>query len=136
MPNDTLLVAHVMTRTPHSIRIDASVDAARKMMYDHGIRHLPVLKSGALVGIVTDRDLRLIEALSGTGNAALTVEEAMSAEVVAVPPDAELLDVVRQMEHTKIGSVVVMDQDQVTGIFTTIDALRILGELLRPDPAE
>ncbi|NUN12441.1 MAG: CBS domain-containing protein [Myxococcales bacterium] len=125
-----------MTRSPHSIRLDASTDSARRLMYEHGIRHLPVLKSGSLVGIVTERDLRLIEGIQGQGNTQLTVEEAMSAEVVAVPPTAELLDVVQQMEHTKIGSVVVMDDDLVVGIFTTIDALRILGELLRPDPTE
>ncbi len=105
---------------------------AHHMMRLHRIRHLPVLEAGKLVGIVTERDLHLIETLPGGDPDAVTVEEAMTVDVYAVHPDGAVDSIVEKMADHKYGSAVVLDrQGAVEGIFTTVDALQVLAEVLR-----
>ena len=59
----------------------------------------------------------------------LAVEEAMSQEVYSVSPKASLREVAQTMAERKYGSAVVMEGNQVRGIFTTVDALRVLATL-------
>lgn len=100
------------------------------MMREHRIRHLPVLHGGRLVGIITDRDLGLVESLKDVDPAKVTVEEGMSSVVYAVAPTTPLADVVRAMADHKYGSVVVMVKEKVVGIFTTVDLCRVLLHFL------
>lgn len=120
-----------MTTSPHSIGRDQPLARAHAVMHDHKIRHLPVLHGGALVGVISDRDLRLIETLRGVDPAEVTVEEAMSSAVYAVTPDAALDEVVATMAEHKYGCAVILQNQHVVGIFTTVDACRALAELLR-----
>jgi acetoin utilization protein AcuB len=55
------------------------------------------------------------------------IEEAMAVDVYAVSPDTSLLDVVAAMADHEYGCAVVIDGPHVTGIFTTVDALRVLA---------
>lgn len=120
-----------MTASPHSIGFDQTLGTAHAMMREHHIRHLPVLAGGRLVGIVTERDLHLVETMAGVDPHKVKVDEAMSSNVYAVPPDAPLDEVAREMAERRYGSVVVMDRDRVVGIFTSVDAARTLAELLQ-----
>jgi len=120
-----------MTATPHSIGPDQPLALAHKMMREHHFRHLPVLNGGALVGMITDRDLHLIETLRDVDPEKVTVEEAMSSSPYAVSPDALLDEVVAEMAEHKYGSAVVMQNQKVVGVFTTVDVCRALAELLR-----
>lgn len=54
------LLKSVMTSCPHAIELEASLSIARQFMREHRIRHLPVIQNTKLVGIVTDRDIKLI----------------------------------------------------------------------------
>ena len=72
----------------------------------------------------------LVETLPGVNPTDVRVEEAMVMDVVTVAPDAPVGEVVESMLERKIGSVVVTDGDRVVGVFTTIDALRALHQLL------
>lgn len=119
-----------MTTSPHSIGVEQPLSRAHEFLREHGIRHLPVLRAGKLVGILTDRDLHLVESLQGVDPAKVLVEDAMSAIVYAVGPDALLDDVVSTMAEHKYGSAVVMQNEKVVGIFTTVDVCRALAELL------
>lgn len=120
-----------MTTTPHSIGVEQPLSRAHTMMREHGIRHLPVLHGGKLMGILTDRDLRLVESLAGVDPTKVTVEDAMSTFVYAVSPETPLDEVVGTMGEAKYGSAVVMQNDKVVGIFTTVDACRAFAELLQ-----
>jgi acetoin utilization protein AcuB len=120
-----------MTTSPHSIGRDQPLLQAHAVMREHKIRHLPVLEGGELLGVISDRDLHLIETLRDVDPAKVTVEEAMSTEVYAVKPDAALDDVVETMAKHKYGCAVVIQNHHVVGIFTTVDVCRSLAELLR-----
>lgn len=122
-------VAQHMTVSPLAIGSDRTLADAHRLMRDHGIRHLPVVDAGALVGVVSQRDLYLAETLKGVDPATDTVREAMTAEPYAVPPDAPLDEVAAVMADRRLGSALVVDRGSVIGIFTTVDALRALSEL-------
>ncbi len=119
-----------MTTSPHSVGVEQSLARAHVMMREYKIRHLPVLHGGKLVGMLTDRDLHLVESLKDVDPEKVTIEDAMSTSVYAVHPEAQLDEVVRTMGQHKYGSAIVMQNDKVVGIFTTVDLCRAFAELL------
>ena len=125
-------VAKYMTPGPHSVGAEQTLAHAAEAMQKHGIRHLPVLHGGQLVGIVSDRDLRLLDAISDVNPALITVSDAMTSEVYAVSPETPMREVVAAMAKHKYGSVVIMEHHKVVGIVTTVDVCNALLELLGP----
>ena len=128
-----LTVQQFMTPSPHTINHDQALSVASRVMRDHDIRHLPVLQDGRLVGIVSQRDLHLIAGLKHVDPDVVTVSQAMSAEVYTVGPRASVRDIASEMATQKYGSAVVMQDNRVVGVFTTVDALRVLYGLLEVD---
>jgi acetoin utilization protein AcuB len=126
----------VMTPSPHSIGHDQKLSLAHQIMRKHHIRHLPVLEAGKLVGVLSQRDLFLVETLRDVDPEEVEVSDAMSSEVFHVEPTADLADIAREMGEKKIGCAVVLDGDKVIGVFTTTDALRVLAEMLAPPRKE
>jgi acetoin utilization protein AcuB len=125
-----------MTPSPHSIGAEQSLARARAMMQEHRIRHLPVLHGGRLVGMISDRDVHLVESLKDVDPRLITVFDAMAQTVYAVAPETPLDEVAQQMAEHKYGSAVVMQNQKVVGIFTTVDACHTLAELLRSQLAK
>ena len=123
-------IERYMTPGPHSIGQEQPLVQAHKLMRDYRIRHLPVLHGGKLVGVLSDRDLHLIETLRDVDPNKVTVEEAMSEVVYTVAPKAPLDEVVREMAKHKYSCAVVEDSGKVVGVFTTVDALRAFADLL------
>jgi acetoin utilization protein AcuB len=132
----THVIDDFMTRTVHTIGTQSPLAEAHRLMNEHAIRHLPVLEGGKLVGVVSMRDLHLIETLKGVDPKEVAVEEAMAQEAYTVPPGTALLEVARTMAMHKYGSAVVTRDGTVEGIFTTIDALKALETLLSSTQAE
>jgi acetoin utilization protein AcuB len=124
-------VSRYMTAQPWTIERDASLHDAAQLMRSHQIRHLPVLSSGTLVGLITDRDLQLIAARHGGDLAAAPVAEAILERPFIVTGDTALDEVAEIMAEHKYGSVIVMGRDGVEGIFTAVDACRVLAEVLQ-----
>ena len=125
-------MSRYMTRQPWTIRKDAKMSQAHELMRAHRIRHLPVLEGGKLVGIVSDRDLHLIETLPDSDPDEVTVEEAMTEEVYAVGLDDPVDAVADRMAARKYGCAVVVNRrGAVEGIFTTVDAMQVLADVLR-----
>ena len=119
-----------MTAVPHTIRPDLSLSAADRLMHEHGIRHLPVLQGGKLVGLLSQRDIRLLESFKDVDPEKMQVMEAMSQDVYEVEPSAYLDEVASTMAAHKYGSAVITQNSKVVGIFTAVDALQALAELL------
>lgn len=124
-------ISRYMTSKPWSIPRTATLAEAHRRMREHDVRHLPVTDDGALCGIVSDRDLRLIEAVVGADPDLTLVEEAMTERPFVVTGDTSLDEVVEIMGDKKYGSVVVVGRDGLEGIFTATDACHALAQLLR-----
>jgi acetoin utilization protein AcuB len=126
-------VREYMTPAPRTISPRQALTHARQIMLGHHIRHLPVLDGGRIVGLISERDLLLVESLPGVNPTDVRVEEAMVQEVFTVAPDEPIADVIETMIETKVGSAVLVDGQRVVGVFTTIDALRALRDRLQKD---
>ena len=124
-------VERFMTANPVAITSDRTLADAHRVMRERQIRHLPVVDSGRLVGVVSQRDLYLLETLQGIDPDAERVEEAMTAEPFTVALDAPLEDVASVMAERRYGSAVVLQGGEVVGLFTTVDALRALATVSR-----
>jgi acetoin utilization protein AcuB len=122
-----------MTVQPWTIERDASLRDAHTLMQSHQIRHLPVLEDGRLVGVVTDRDLLLLEVTARVDVDTTHVDRAMTERPFIVTGDTALDEVVAIMSERKYGSVIVMGREGVEGIFTAVDACRVLSEVLQSE---
>ena len=126
------VVGSVMTRSPLSVPIDATVSVAEDMMIDNEVRHLPVTDGEALVGIVSDRDIAFSSNVSDSDLAdRLRVRDVCSLDVYTVPPDEPLDAVLSEMVRRHLGSVVVTEHGKIAGVFTVTDACRYFAEYLR-----
>ena len=119
-----------MTMVPHTIGAEQSLAKAEKIMSDYRIRHLPVLSGGKLVGILSDRDVRLVESFKDVDPDKVTVEEALTPDPYITAPSASLSAVCAEMAAHKYGCVLVVDNNKLVGIFTWVDALKAFDELL------
>lgn len=130
MTKAKLFVQTFMSSCPQTIGADQTLSHAHALMREHGVRHLPVLHAGRLVGMLTQRDLALVETFKDVDPARIQVEEAMSQEVYTVAPETPLEEVAREMADKKYGSAVILEKGKVVGIFTTVDVCRALSALL------
>ena len=135
-----MLVGERMTRDPIVIHDDTPMDEAMKVMRDNKVRRLPVLnKKGALVGIVSERDLLYASPSPATSLSIyelhyllsrIKVAEVMTTEVITVTEDTPLEEAARIMADNKIGGLPVVKNGELTGIITETDLFKIFLELL------
>lgn len=130
-----------MTPFPYSIEGGESIARAKAMMDEHEIRHLPVTEDRELVGVLSDRDIRVARRVGGQPDTAgeLTVASVCSRPPYVVELSAALDDVVVEMAERGIGSAVVVRQGKLAGILTTTDVCRVLAHVLRemaPTPGD
>jgi acetoin utilization protein AcuB len=126
-------IREYMTPTVHTVDIETSLPEARRLMHAHQVRHLPVVDGARLVGLVSQRDIVALETSPYIDTSTVSVQDAMAEVPFAVPPETPLREVVQVMAENKYGSVVVVEGDAIRGIFTTIDAMGVLAELLLRD---
>ncbi len=122
-------VQKYMTTSPITIGVEQTIAHARDVMREHRIRHLPVLHGGRIVGLVSERDVALIESLKDVDPTKVTVEDAMSQSPYTTSPDTTIDVVCAEMAEHKYGAAIVMQNNHVVGVFTTVDACRTLAEL-------
>ena len=131
--DDTMRVSALMTATPITVTPETSVVDARHLMATSKIRHLLVTDGTRLVGIVTDRDIRLNLPSPATSLsvwelnyllARLVVREVMSRGVITIGPERDAAEAARIMIEHKIGALPVLEGDRLIGIVTETDFLR------------
>ncbi len=123
-------VQKYMTYTPKSIGFDQTIDHAIETMRKLHLRHLPVLKAGKLVGILTDRDINLVLQFNDVDPKTLKVEEAYTPDPYFTTPNAPLNEVATEMAEKKYGCAIVVDNNKLVGIFTEVDAYKALAEII------
>lgn len=123
-------ISKFMTTMPHTIGPDQTLAKADKLMSDLRIRHLPVLEAGKLIGILSERDLKLVETFKDVDPEEMTIEEAFTRDPFVVSPESLLSDVCAEMAAHKYGCALVCDNKKLVGLFTWVDALKAMNELL------
>jgi acetoin utilization protein AcuB len=128
-----------MSKNVVTIDANDAMQDAMSVLKEHGIRMLPVMKKGKLVGIVTDRDLKKASASDATTLeihellyllTKIKVNDIMTRDPIAVPPDYTVEETARVLLDGKIsGAPVVDDYGQVVGIITQTDLFRVLISL-------
>jgi acetoin utilization protein AcuB len=121
-----------MTPFPYSIDVDAPLAEAHALMRRHHFWHLPVTANGAIAGILTDRDIKLVLGpdFGNPDEHALRVRDAYVERPWVVPASTPVAIVARTMADNHIGSAIVTKNDKLVGIFTVTDACRALAEML------
>jgi acetoin utilization protein AcuB len=127
-------VRELMTGALITVRPDTPVLDARHLMLQRQIRHLLVTSdNGELLGIITDRDIRLNLPSQATSLSVweinhlltrLTVEQVMTSSMITVGPDREARDAAQLILDHRIGALPVVDAGHLIGIVTETDLLR------------
>jgi acetoin utilization protein AcuB len=126
-------VGAAMTPFPYSVGPDSSVTDVEQLMNRHRIRHVPVVDQGRVLGVVSERDLHhLVHAALPEGDKArLRIRHLLRHAPYVVEMSTPLDEVADEMAKRHIGSAAVVRHDKLAGIFSTVDACRLLAEFLR-----
>jgi acetoin utilization protein AcuB len=131
------MTSSVVTMSP-----DSTLAEAIAVVRTRRIRHLPVVQHGRLVGIVTDRDLRLASPPPwAAGDAGLvqalqerTVADVMTTSVITVEADTPLEEAARQMWSHRIGCLPVTRGSELVGMLTQTDLMTAFTDLFSAPP--
>lgn len=120
------------TPDPVTAHEDMTMDELSELMERHDIRHLPVLRGDDVVGLISERDVRLVSGLTAAEKLQVRASDIMATEPLMVDAATPLEDVAKQMSSQRTGSAIVTDEDgRLVGIFTATDALNALVEIAR-----
>lgn len=130
-------VRHLMTRALITAPPELSVAEARALMTKERIRHLLITDASGLVGMVTDRDIRLNVASPATSLSAwelnyllarMTVNDVMTKSLIVVDPDRDAREAARILLDHRIGALPVLDGKRLVGILTETDLVRAFAD--------
>jgi acetoin utilization protein AcuB len=135
-----MIVRDVMTSQPITVDPQTPILDARQRMADRRIRHLIVTEATRVVGIITDRDIRLNLPSPATSLsvwevnyllARLTVGEVMTRSVIVIDSERAVAEAARIMVEHKIGALPVVDGGRLVGIVTESDFVRAAAGMHR-----
>jgi len=123
-----MLVRNYMTKDPVVLSPEEGVKSAFNLLVEKRIRQAPVVQEGELVGIATNRDLRIATAQSLKMNK-LKVGLVMTKDPVTITEDTNIVDAGKLMSVGKFNAIPVVEESgHLTGIITTTDILNFLTE--------
>jgi acetoin utilization protein AcuB len=115
-------VQDVMKRRVESIAVTEPISAAVEQMRQKSIRHLVATREGNVAGVVSDGDVRMLEATDPR-----SVEEIMAPHVVSATSEMTLRKAANLMRGRSVGCLPVVDDGKLVGIVTTSDLLERIG---------
>jgi CBS domain-containing protein len=117
-------VREAMTAAPRSIESGETVVAAARMMASEDVGSLPVVETGKLVGMVTDRDLVLNVLAKGLDPSKVSVAEVASENPVVASPGEALDAALQRMAQEQVRRLPVVDDGELVGILAQADVAR------------
>ena len=128
-------ISEIMTADPQAAEAGDSLQSVARAMKAGDFGSMPVLESGRLVGVVTDRDIAVRGVAQGLGSDS-AVSEVMTAQPVCVGPDCELADAARLMQDKQIRRLYVTDSDALVGVAALADVVGAAGDRLSGETIE
>jgi len=131
----------LMTIDPDTVSPDTTLRSVVSLMNKNGDRQLPVVENGKLVGIITDRDVRLAVNSPLLTDEPLerinllekyTAESCMTRNPKTVSPDTPIHTVAQILSAYKYGALPVVENDKLVGIISVTDLLNQMA--LIPEP--
>ncbi len=122
-------VQKFMTYNPITINASKSVAEAQNLMKEKQIRHLPVMDQDKIVGIISDRDVKLVLSLVLTTPQSLKIKDIAHGSVYTVHPETPIDQVADEMASKHYGCAVVEDNHKIVGIFTVLDGLKAISDI-------
>ena len=128
-------VEHIMTQNVYSIKIGEGLKKAIDMIHKYHIRHLPVIKDGTIVGMLSSTDLNRLtfsNLFENQENAddvileMLTIEQVMSGHPTVVSPKHQIREVAAIFADKQFHALPVVDDGKLVGIVTTTDIINYL----------
>lgn len=124
-------LAHVLTPFPHHIDSQAPISEAQVMMQAHSIRHLIVMNDDDIAGLLSERDIQKHTGLGHINSDELVVSDICVNTVVVADIHDPLDKILDAMAEQHLGSVVVLKNGELSGIFTNIDACKSFSLYLK-----
>ncbi len=132
----SILVRHVMTEAPQTLKPEMSAADAAGLMKQLDVGVIPVAEGERLIGLVTDRDLVVRVLAERRPAEAVPLSEVMTSSTVTVGPDTQLAEARDLMAENKIRRLPVVKEDRLVGILSMgdvavgISSKRAVGEAL------
>jgi CBS domain-containing protein len=127
-------VDQIMTSSPACCTPESPLDQVARLMLEHDCGEIPIVKSledGALVGVITDRDIVCRTVARGLNPIGMTAGECMSQPAQAVTLGTSLEECCRMMESRQIRRMPIVDQQgRICGIVSQAD-IAMHGSQLR-----
>ncbi len=134
-----MLVKNWMSKKVVTVHVNDTMQDAVKLQREHGIRMLPVMEQGELVGIVTDRDMKRASASDATTLdvhelihlvSTIKIKHIMTKNPITVPFDFTVEETAEVLLKNKISGVPVLNDDkEIVGIITQTDLFKVLISL-------
>lgn len=134
-----MFVKNKMTTNPFTISPDQTIPDAHEIMVKNGIKRLPVVEKGKLIGVVSKEDIAQASPSKATtfsvGEltyllAKTKIRKVMSKNLVSISPSALLEEAATMMRDNNIGFLPVVENDKLVGVITESDIFDAFIELL------
>lgn len=113
---------------------DATVAEAIRILVENNIGSLPVVdQAGALIGVISERDLLRGIHQGGEGFARRPVDQVMTRDPVTCGPEDDVQDVMCQMSSRRIAKVPVRSGNDLVGIVSVGDVIKVMYERVQAE---
>lgn len=113
-----------INKEPVSIHCEETLVKAENLMMMKNCRHLPVTEKGKVIGVISDRDLKILNCMNNLPREEKKLKDILNPEFYTVEIDTNIADVVKKIYNERIDYALVMKNGNFIGIITHIDILQ------------
>src|SRR5206468_6713016 len=127
--SDAMLINDIVQTDLVTVLPQATLAQVLRVLNHKGVRHVPVVEDGQLVGIISDRDIKSALALSlgpGGAEAYRTASQIMTRHPITIAPMFPVEEAARVMVTNRISALPVVEGARLVGIVTETDLLQLL----------
>ena len=119
-------ITEVMSRSVQTAPAETGIEEAAEIMRSLSVHHLPIVKDGAVIGLVSDQDIQAVRAQYGQlgPRTKVSVGDIARRDFYLAAPDTTLEEVANELVRRHASAVVIASGEKTLGIFTLSDACR------------